>query len=171
MTNNDTIEKYCYNNEPDSCAKYGGLYQWWEMMQYTTQQGARGICPPGWHLPTDEEWKLLEGAVDSQYGFGDNTWNDAGYRGLDAGTNLKTTGGWTDNGSGTDLFGFAGLPGGGRHYDGYFFNVGNYSYWWTSSEDYYGNAWFRYLSFINLGVIRYFEFKGDGFSVRCLRDY
>ncbi len=51
------------------------LYQWEEMMQYTTQQGAQGICPPGWHLPTDEEWKVLEGAVDSQYGIGDPEWD------------------------------------------------------------------------------------------------
>jgi uncharacterized protein (TIGR02145 family) len=71
QSNNGIIEKYCYNNEPDSCAKYGGLYRWDEMMQYTTQQGTQGICPPGWHLPTDEEWKVLEGAVDSQYGIGD----------------------------------------------------------------------------------------------------
>ena len=75
MTDNGTMEKYCYNNEPDSCTKYGGLYQWDEMMQYTTQQGVQGICPPGWHLPTDEEWKVLEGAVDSQYGIGDPEWD------------------------------------------------------------------------------------------------
>jgi len=58
MSNNSVIEKYCYNNEEDSCTKYGGLYQWDEMMQYTTEQGVRGICPAGWHLPTDEEWKI-----------------------------------------------------------------------------------------------------------------
>ena len=78
QSNNGIIEKYCYNNEPDSCTKYGGLYQWNEMMQYTTQQGAQGICPPGWHLPTDEEWKVLEGAVDSQYGIGDPEWDNCG---------------------------------------------------------------------------------------------
>ncbi len=71
QSNNGTIEKYCYNNEPDSCTRYGGLYQWQEMMQYTIQQGVQGICPPDWHLSTDEEWKVLEGAVDNQYGIGD----------------------------------------------------------------------------------------------------
>jgi uncharacterized protein (TIGR02145 family) len=93
QSDNGTIEKYCYNNEPDSCAKYGGLYQWQEMMQYTAQQGAQGICPPGWHLPTDEEWKVLEGAVDSQYGIGNPEWDENDYRGYDAGTNLKSTSG------------------------------------------------------------------------------
>ncbi len=90
MEENGVIEKYCYNDEPDSCAKYGGLYQWNEMMQYFLQEGARGICPPGWHLPSDKEWKLLEGVVDSQYGIGDPEWDGLGERGLDAGFNLKT---------------------------------------------------------------------------------
>ena len=59
MTNNGIIEKYCYDNDPVNCATYGGLYQWDEMMQYTTQQGTQGICPAGWHLPTDAEWTIL----------------------------------------------------------------------------------------------------------------
>ena len=172
QSNNGTMEKYCYNNEPDSCTKYGGLYQWNEMMQYTTQQGAQGICPQGWHLPTDEEWKVLEGAVDSQYGIGDPEWDIYwDYRGLDAGTNLKTTSGWYDNGNGTDLFGFSGLPGGYRDYDGYFSSVGGYGRWWTSTEIDGGNAWLRYLYFISPEVGRFSYSKEYGFSVRCLRDY
>ncbi|MBP6979376.1 MAG: FISUMP domain-containing protein [Bacteroidales bacterium] len=171
MTNNDTIEKYCYDNQPDSCAKYGGLYQWNEMMQYTTQQGVQGICPPGWHLPTDEEWKVLEGAVDSQYGIGDNTWDDWGWRGSDAGTNLKTTSGWYENGNGTDLFGFSGLPGGYRYYGGFFVIVGDYGGWWTSAEYDGGYAWDRYLYYDAPEVFRYVYYEGYGFSGRCLRDY
>jgi len=170
MTDNGIFEKYCYNNEPDSCAKYGGLYQWWEMMQYTTQQGARGICPPGWHLPADEEWKVLEGAVDSHYRIGDPEW-EGYFRGLDAGTNLKTTSGWYENGSGTDLFGFSGLPGGHRGYDDEFFGIGGFGYWWTSAE--YGDydAWSRSLDNYGPGVIRFSNDKGIGLSVRCIRDY
>jgi len=171
QSNNGIIEKYCYNNDPDSCTKYGGLYQWREMMQYTTQQGAQGICPPGWHLPTDEEWKVLEGAVDSQYGIGDNTWDDYGYRGYDAGTNLKTTSGWNYNGNGTDLFGFSGLPGGSRDYDGNFDDVGDYGRWWPSTENSSLSAWFRFLYYNDPGVLRSNFSKEVGFSVRCLRDY
>jgi len=59
MQDNGYFEKYCYHNNVDSCAKYGGLYQWDEIMQYTTQQGVQGICPPGWHVPTDAEWTSL----------------------------------------------------------------------------------------------------------------
>ena len=47
MYNNGVIEKYCYNNDPLNCNIYGGLYQWNEMMHYSTQQGIQGICPAG----------------------------------------------------------------------------------------------------------------------------
>lgn len=171
-TDNDTIEKYCYYNEPDSCAKYGGFYSWNEMMQYTTQQGAQGICPPGWHLPTDEEWKVLEGAVDSQYGIGDPEWDIySEFRGYDAGTNLKTTSGWNYNGNGTDLFGFSGLPGGGLYNCCIFFGgVGNYSFWWTSTEYNGDYAWRRYLNFGGPRVERTNLFNSNRLQVRCMRD-
>jgi uncharacterized protein (TIGR02145 family) len=173
QSNNGTIEKYCYKDEPDSCSKYGGLYQWDEMMHYANQQGTQGICPPGWHLPTDEEWKWLEGAVDSQYGILDPEWDYSyGYRGFDAGTNLKTTSGWSGNGDGTDLFGFSGLPGGLRYYyGGYLINVGYDSYWWLSNDYGTGHAQYRNLDFSHPGVFRSSHEKDYGFSVRCLRDY
>jgi len=185
MIDNGVIEKYCYNNEPDSCTKYGGLYQWYEMMQYTIKQGTQGICPPGWHLPTDEEWKVLEGAVDSQYGIGDNTWDGEGYRGFDAGLNLKTTNGWSEQGNGTDKYGFSGLPGGTRAtsvviFGGYFGNAGIDGFWWTSAEGSIFDAWYRYLYYYYPGVYRYFDpyhdlmfhnYKAYGYSARCLRDY
>jgi uncharacterized protein (TIGR02145 family) len=174
QSNNGTIEKYCYNDEPDSCAKYGGLYQWNEMMQYTIQQGVQGICPPGWHLPTDEEWKVLEGAVDSQYGIGDLLWDyDGDFRGYDAGMNLKTISGWYGNGNGTDLFGFSGLPGGRRPTGGDFDFVGVAGIWWTSTR-WTQYPWSRVLDAGYPGVFR-IDVSGfcdvdNGFSVRCLRD-
>ena len=171
MGDNDTVEKYCYFNNPLNCNTYGGLYQWDEMMQYETIQGTQGICPPGWHLPTDEEWKVLEGSVDSQYGIGDQIWNSYGLRGYDAGTNLKTTSGWTGNGNGIDLFGFSGLPGGYRYSNGYFYYIGLHSLWWSSTEGNSTSSWNRYLSYNNPKVDRdYGDNKEFGFSVRCLHD-
>jgi uncharacterized protein (TIGR02145 family) len=172
MTDNGILEKYCYNNEPDCCTKYGGLYQWDEMMQYTTQQGAQGICPPGWHLPTDEEWKVLEGVVDSQYGIGHNTWDLSYWRGFDAGTNMKSTSGWYGNGNGTDLFGFSGLSGGYRNFSSaYFDGIVSNGGWWVSTEYDYGSAWSRGVDFLDPIVRRVLDDKEHGFSVRCLRDY
>ena len=54
-TNNGIIEKHCYNNDTANCFIYGGLYQWDELMQYTESEGARGLCPEGWHIPTNKE--------------------------------------------------------------------------------------------------------------------
>ncbi len=65
QSDNDTIEKFCYNDNTSYCdTYYGGLYQWHEMMQYVTTAGIQGICPTGWHIPTDAEWCVLEQEVD-----------------------------------------------------------------------------------------------------------
>ncbi len=171
QSNNGAIEKYCYKNEPDSCAKYGGLYQWNEMMQYTTQQGTQGICPPGWHLPTDEEWKVLEGVVDSQYGIGDPEWDRySDCRGFDAGTNMKKTSGWFGNGNGTDLLGFAGLPGGLIDADNDFQGVGTDGTWWVSSVLANFDAWTHAIDYQYPGAYRTYYIMEFGFSVRCVRD-
>jgi uncharacterized protein (TIGR02145 family) len=170
QSNNATIEKYCYNNEPDSCTKYGGLYQWDEMMQYTSQQGTQGICPPGWHLPKDEEWKVLEGSVDSLYGIGHNFWNEYGYRGTDVGKNLKTTSGWTDNGNGTDRFGFSCLPAGIRFADGDFRFIESFGFYWSSTAGSNDNLWYRIFDSRYPTVDRIESMGEGGLSVRCLRD-
>ena len=170
MWDNGILEKYCYDDIDTNCNTYGGLYQWNEMMQYTTQQGVQGMCPSGWHLPTDEEWKVLEGAVDSQYWIGDTEWNPCyTTRGFDAGMNLKTTSGWSNNGNGTDLFGFSALPGGYRFDSGDFTHLGGLGHFWTSSGD-VSHAFVR--SFEGWpGITRDFYKNRYGKSVRCIKDY
>jgi uncharacterized protein (TIGR02145 family) len=170
MTDNGVIEKYCLYNDSANCDLYGGLYQWDEAMQYTNQQGTQGICPPGWHFPTDEEWKVLEGAVDSLYHIGDTEWDNTFFRGYNAGTNLKSTSGWLNDGNGTDLFGFTALPGGMRDGNGIFGS--HYGEWWTSSETNSISAWLRSLSYSNMQVYRVSpdNSKNEGRSVRCLKD-
>ncbi len=170
MTDNGIIEKYCYDNDPTNCEIYGGLYQWNEMMQYTTSQGVQGICPAGWHIPTDDEIKILEGTVDSQYPVGDPIWNNGGWRGFDAGLNLKSTSGWYDNGNGTDLFGFTALPGGYCFYGGGFANIVERAFFWSSTENGSYEAWGRLLFFYMNEINRSNLGKGVGLSVRCLKD-
>lgn len=170
QTNNPTLEKYCYADLESNCDIYGGLYQWNEMMQYSTAPGVQGICPPGWHLPTDEEWKQLEGAVDSQYGYPDAEWDGLGFRGLDACYHLKSTTGWYNNGNGDDSFGFTALPGGRRYSSGSFLNLGYYAYFWSSSEYSGSSAWYRSLHYSSGKVGRDYGYKTNGFSVRCLQD-
>jgi uncharacterized protein (TIGR02145 family) len=171
MTDNGILEKYCYNNDTNKCATYGGLYQWNEMMQYATEDGAQGICPPGWHIPRDEEWKILEGSADSNFDVGDLEWNLYGLRGYDAGKRLKTTSGWYNYGDGTDVFDFSGLPGGYRYSNGQFQYLRRHALWWSSTEGNSTSAWNRYLSFNNQKVDRDFgDNKKFAFSIRCIRD-
>jgi uncharacterized protein (TIGR02145 family) len=135
MEDDGIIEKYCYQNLESNCDDYGGLYLMEEMMQYIFIPGTRGICPPGWHIPTDAEWKVLEGVVDSFYGIGDPEWdNYLAFRGLDAGKNLKSLSSWNSGGNGTDLYGFTALPTGYRTAIGAFDYEGENAYFWSSSD-------------------------------------
>ena len=125
----------CSNYSPDidacdeeqSLTEYGRLYNWYAV------DDARGLCPSGWHVPTDEEWTDLEDFISAQ-----------GFSGTE-GTALKSTYGWYDGGNGTDDFGFSALPGGNRDYFyGDFDDAGYYGSWWSSSPS-GGDAWYRNL--------------------------
>ena len=161
QSDNATTEKWCYDNLDVNCDTNdnpnnpdGGLYQWDEMMQYTTTEGARGICPLGWHIPTDDEFKTLEIFIGMTEPQADGT----GLRGTDQGAELKSGGssGWEGN-----------L--GGNGYDGSFDFRDTYGHWWTSSEN--GSFyWYRWLDSTSAQVIRSFVPSAYAFSVRCLRD-
>ena len=158
QTNNNIIEKYCYNNDESYCDVYGGLYQWNEMMQYVTTEGVQGICPTGWHLPTDAEWTTL-----TTYLGGESV----------AGGKLKETGTihWlAPNNGATNESGFTAVPAGNRDFYGSFLGIGYYVYWWSSSE--YGTslAWYRYPYYTDSNVTSYVTGKSYGLSVRCLKD-
>ena len=169
QTDNSEIEKYCYYDLDSYCDNYGGLYQWDEMMQYSIIQGVQGICPPDWHLPTDEEWKQLEGWTDSQYSYPDPIWNNTGYRGFDAGHNLKSLNGWYSGLNGSDLYGFTALPGGFRAY-GDFYSLNRIACFWSCTEYNSNDAWYRVLYFMYDEVDRSNLSKDSGYSVRCLQD-
>jgi uncharacterized protein (TIGR02145 family) len=173
LVDNNNDDAYCfYNNDANSI--YGALYSYaaaigdnWER----DNTDGQGICPDGWHLPTDEEWKILEGTVDTQYPVGDPEWNDTGYRGYDVGTHLKSTGGWYNSGNGDNSSGFTALPGGYRsNSNGWFYSSDESGYWWSTTESSSGDAWYRGLRYYKANVHRYDIDKSDGNSVRCTRD-
>ncbi len=168
QTNNGIIEKYCYNNSEAECDTYGGLYQWNEMMGYSTTPGVQGICPEGWHLPSDAEWCTLEQEVDPTI-----SCSSTGWRGVDGGGKLKEIGTthWNSPNTGaTNSSGFTALPGGSRHIFGSFYGMGGGGVWWSSSQNDASNAWFRSLYYDNASVNRDYLNKSYGFSVRCLKD-
>ena len=140
-----------YQNDASKVATYGRLYNW-----YAVNNG-RGLCPSGWHVPTDEEWTALETYLSAN-----------GHSGAE-GAALKSTSGWYYIGNGTDNFGFSALPGGRRNVIGGFYDAGLYGHWWSSSPS-GGNAWRRYLRGSYPDIFRSDYDKRSGFSVRCLRD-
>ena len=173
--NNNVIEKYCYENLNILCDSFGGLYQWNEMMQFDTMD-KKGICPNGWHIPSDKEWMILEGTVDSEFGFGDKEWLEdkisfkQGYRGFDVGKNLKNNEGWAKS-KGIDKYGFTVLPIGCMKEGKSFRYFRIFAYFWTSTESktYSAYAWARQFDYSDkLGRIEYL--KKIGFSVRCIKD-
>ena len=168
MTNNGVIEKYCYDNDTLNCSTYGGLYQWNEIMEYETTQGTQGLCPDGWHIPTDDEWKILEGTVDSQYPVGDTIWDNTGYRGFDAGHNLKSQEGWNSTGNGSNAFGFKARPGGWIN-NGYFHSLLFFSMFWSSTEIDSNLAYKRGI-YLSYQIIRSQSSKSKGYSLRCIKN-
>ncbi|MFA5803862.1 MAG: FISUMP domain-containing protein [Melioribacteraceae bacterium] len=144
-SNNGTIEKYCYDNNPNNCATYGGLYQWNEAMAYSTTPGAQGICPTGWHIPTKTEFETLAATVK----------ND--------GEALKA--------NGTNTSGFSGLLAGFRYDSGNFYNFGYETFFWSSTEYDSSSAYYLSLTYLlNRNTYFYYNYKGYGYSVRCLKD-
>ena len=156
---------WCYRNSADNCAKYGRLYTWTAAMNIdssyqSTKASAmistlqQGVCPTGWHIPTNEEWTMLENAVGEDV----------------AGMKLKSTSGWFSNGNGTDSYGFSARSAGFRTNDGDFYNVHNYGYWWTATE--YGSlyAFYRNVIYNDTRVLMDTSTKTTGRSLRCLKD-
>ena len=157
-TNSGAVAVYgeddgCNNYSPDidacdpsqSLSEYGRLYNWYAVAD------ARGLCPNGWHVPTDGEWTVMTdflGGADV------------------AGGQMKTNYGW-DSGNGTNSSGFSGLPGGGRsgHKGGNFWSAGYDGYWWSGDL-----AKQRWLRNDNENVQNGYNNERFGFSVRCVRD-
>jgi len=131
----------CYNNQVSNCNTYGRLYRWNEVMNLPAscnsslcasqvQSPHQGICPAGWHVPTDADWTALTTAVGSP-----------------AGTKLKSQTGWNTGSGyipGTDEFGFSALPG-GYGWDGDFSGAGRWGLWWSATEGGADDARYRYM--------------------------
>jgi len=164
QANNGVVEKYCYDNNEFNCFQYGGLYQWDEMMQYDSTAGAKGICPPGWHVPTAVEWDILA----EQVGFYEFT----GCHTKSTGTIEAGTGIWYyPNKGAQNSSRFFAHPGGIRNSFGTFNHIGYYFYAWTSDRDVPTNtSYCQELSYNSTWINRYKTGRMFGFSVRCLKD-
>ena len=148
QSDNGIAEKYCYANNTFLCDNsYGALYQWQEMMQYTETEGPRGICPENWHIPSDADWNAL---INETGGV-----NNAGENLIEGGDS-----------------GFEALWGGQRNlFTAYpFSNVGQSTFFWSSSEVNASLALDRSIIKNDSEVYTTQREKTYGFSVRCVLD-
>jgi uncharacterized protein (TIGR02145 family) len=156
--NNGVIEKYCYNNDPANCDIYGGLYDWNEMMQYSFTSGSQGICPSGWHIPTNSEFTTLLDGLGGQ---------------IIAGGKLKESGinHWGSPNIATNTSGFSAYGGGMRDSGGGFYYLNIQTLIATSS------TWTPptfprsvYLQYNSVGTIPGQMPYSMGYSVRCIKN-
>ncbi len=175
----------CYDNMETNCDNYGRLYVWDTAMagassSNSNPSGVQGLCPPGWHVPSDPEWTELLNYLSSQ-GFPNNNITDG------AGNALKSCrqvgsplGGacdtsshprWNSNGThhGLDEFGFSALPGGFRDPWGFFGWLGSTGYWWSSTRYSSTRTWYRSITHSQGSVSRQI-IQGGRLSLRCIKD-
>ncbi len=148
-----TGTSWCYGNQESNCKKYGRLY--------SGSTAAKMACPDGWRLPSYDEWIALAKATGGET----------------AGSALKSKSDWSDDGGGTDDFGFSALPGGQRNADGEFEDAELYGNWWAVAEAANSGAYnqlYMYFgdSYVSSGgtVGGEGSDKNKGFSVRCIVD-
>jgi uncharacterized protein (TIGR02145 family) len=165
---------YCwYDNYGAIGATYGGLYTWPAAMNIKSESdikpgNVQGVCPDGWHLPGDSEWKQLETFL----GMSRAEVDGEEWRGKDEGGKMKHEGIqiWTSPNTGsTNESGFRALPAGWRDGNGYFNNLGTSARFWSSSKrgDY---AWVRQLDYNSSQIYRGTKGLYEGISVRCIKD-
>lgn len=173
----DTTSQYyfSYDNNDIHLSTYGRLYTWPAAMNSSRSSnkipsGVQGICPCGWHLPSDREWMQLEMFL----GMSVEEVHEIEMRGINEGSKLKARG--TDywrapNSEATDEYGFGAYPGGDRFWRGNFYHKGDQASFWTSTEFNYIASWRRLLKSEWGGISRnFFHRKSVGLSVRCVKD-
>ena len=138
-------------------SKYGRLYTWTAAMK---------AVPIGWHIPTDAEWKQLELTL----GMDKIETDRIGIRGTTEGNKLKSVSGWNANENGTDEYGFSALPGGFRSNPGIYLELNGGIFMWSSTDDGNLQAYFRLIAAVSPRIGRGFGYKGDGYSVRCVKN-
>jgi uncharacterized protein (TIGR02145 family) len=173
QTNNNIIEKHCYNDLESNCSVYGGLYEWGELMGYSgssaaNPSGLQGICPTGWHVPSLAEWCQMETYLDPTVNCAGEMW-----QGTNIGGMLKESGTihWSAPNSGaTNSSGFTALPAGNSVISGLFANINNYTYFWTATENTPSYAYVRILAYNNQQIYQAYDYKSYGYTSRCVRN-
>jgi len=163
---NEVIEKYCYNDSRENCQVLGGLYTWDEAVGYNrpankTREQVQGICPDGWHIPSEKEWKELADHLGGE---------------MIAGNKLKAIRYWERSlvrrkeKENLDITGFNALPAGRIDLAGESYYKGTSISFWSSSRPNSDKAWHRTITIRGSGLYRDASYTSQRYSVRCVRD-
>ncbi len=179
---NCRVERYCYDNDLMMCRNYGGLYDYSSASCGQNFEGAQGICPLGWRIPTDEDW----GKLEAEMGMREDEIFDSGFRGINEGSSLAGRYDlWKDGLLRRDsAFGSSGLnilPGGYQPAFNLrlFYELGEKSIFWSSTrvnEENWCNIWepayaVRGISYNETGIERDCHSHVGTAYLRCMRDY
>ncbi len=149
---------WCYKAEEKNCNTYGRLYTW---------ESAHKVCPAGWHLPEDHEWKNLEIFLGMDATEADSTgWRTSG----NVGILLKSTWDWNSGGTGENTSRFTALPAGFREPDGQYFYIGDITTFWSATYTDETHSWGRAMIYHSTGVYRWKYSRTEAFSVRCIKN-
>ncbi len=167
--NYETVEgSWCYADREENCEKDGRLYNWETAMAGSLEEGAGGLCPEGWHIPSDEDFKVME----RNLGISRMESHDTGWRGAieNVGDKIKEARSCSQRGEAFCGDSKLNLSlGGSRSPAGAYRYLETHSFLWTSSSS-DESAWRRLLALDNSGVHRDLSGKGNGFFVRCVRN-
>jgi len=161
---------YGYEGYAVAAAKATANYETYGVLYNRPAVMVEGICPSGWHIPSDGEWQTMVISL----GMSEADAASEGWRGSPVGDYMKSTSGWGwsdwsgSSGNGSNSSGFTGLPGGYR-YAGDFGGNGYYGNWWSASDS-GSNSWDFVLGYDNDDVGRYSQDRSSGYSARCVRD-
>jgi uncharacterized protein (TIGR02145 family) len=167
---------FAYNDDENYVDVHGRLYTWAAAMNgaessETNPGTVQGVCPVGWHVPSDDEWMELE----RHLGMPELEVHGTYWRGTNEGLILRESGSshWWDYIryiSGTNESGFTALPGGSRGYNGSFRDLKERANYWSATESLSSHAWARRLYYNHPDVYRYDDYKSRAYSIRCIKD-
>lgn len=165
---------WCYEGESKNCERFGRLYSWSTSMDLSSsyleekwnvaKEGYKGICPIGWHIPSEREWAKFSQSTAEKFSLG------GGNAYKEIGSALKTKQDWKKGLKGSDIVGFSALPAGNRSEKGTFSGMGSQAAWWGIKEHNHSQAYYNHFVKGGEKFGATHGSKSDAKSLRCIKN-